>query len=58
MKNNELLDYIRELYPDAIIEYQFSSGEVIFYKNPGAEDRMAPSSCYRCHGQIIITDDF
>lgn len=57
MKNNELLDYIRKLYPDAIIEYQFPT-EVVFYKNPGAEDRMAPSSCYRDHGQIVITDDF
>ena len=47
-----------EKYPEAIFEYWFHTGELIFYKNKTAEDNLTPTSCYMKDGKLTFTDDF
>ena len=55
MNVNEVWRAVQEKYPDAVFEYWFSTGELIFYKHKNAEN---PSSCYVKDGKLTFTDDF
>lgn len=52
-------NYVKELYPDARFSFWYSSGELHFYPNGGAEERDdPPMSCFRKNGQYVIKGDF
>ena len=52
---NYYWQYIIERFPDAVFDFWYSSGELIFYTSRLAEN---PSSCYMLNGKLTIEHSF
>jgi len=55
MNVNEAWKYVRSVFPEAVFDYWYSHGELIFYRTPTAE---TPSACYMKDGKLTIEHDF
>ena len=51
----EYWNFVKSKYPNAVLDYWFGTGELIFYKTPEREN---PSTCYKKNGVMVIEDDF
>ena len=59
MKANEqeYIDYVKTLYPNMIVDFWYSHGELHFYPSENSDPERV-HACVRVDGKFIIKDEF
>lgn len=61
MKNTKTWEFIKKHYPNAVVDFEYSNGETLFYTCKEAQENMNDTklySCCPCKGGYKILTDF
>lgn len=58
MKNPATWEYILKFFPDAVIDFEYSYGEILFYINRAAANELDESKLYCCFPIAAEKDGF
>ena len=55
---NDYWHHVKGIYPNAVFDYWFEHGELIFYKNQYMEIHGNPLACVIRNGKYVIVEEF